>query len=287
MRPRVALVTTEGVVEHDADRPFLDEAVARLEVDASWVSWRDRSVDWAGFDAALIHSTWDYHEARDEFVRWASRVDQVSRLHNPAAIVGWNSHKRYLNDLEKWGVPTVPTEVVRTEAVETVGAIADRRSWDHVVLKPAVGAGALGAGRWRADDPAGERALRELMAAGDALVQPYLDEIEQGETSMVVIDGEVTHAVGKVPAEGDFRVQLHHGGRERRVEPTPAEVELALRSVEVVESEVATLTYARVDCVSVDGQPRLMELEVLEPALFLTFAPEGAADRLLGAIIES
>ena len=95
-----------------------------------------------------------------------------------------------------------------------------------MVIKPSVGAGALGAGRWRADDPAAERALATILESGDALVQPYLREIESGETSVVVLDGQVTHAVAKVPAAGDFRVQLHHGGVERAVEPTPEELEL-------------------------------------------------------------
>lgn len=286
-RPSVAFVTTTpSPIEYDADRPFLDRAAGRCGIDAPWVSWRDPDVDWSRFDAVLIHSTWDYHEARDEFVRWAERVGAVSRLHNPAPIVEWNSHKGYLPDLDDWGIPTVPTVVVRSGAPEAVGSIAQRGSWDRLVLKPAVGAGALGASRWSADDPGADRALTELLGAGDALAQPYLDEIEDGETSVVVLAGEVTHAVGKVPAVGDFRVQLHHGGRERSVEPTDAEVELAMRAVEVVGREVAPISYARVDCVTVDGRPRLMELEVLEPSLFLQFAPEGTADRLLTATFD-
>lgn len=290
-RPSVAFVTTTPEpIEYDADRPFLDRAAARLEIDTQWVSWRDPDVDWSRFDAVLIHSTWDYHEARDDFVHWAERVGAESRLHNPAPIVEWNSHKGYLIELDRWGVPTVPTVVVRADAPESVASIASiaqRASWDRLVLKPAIGAGALGASRWGADDPGAQEALTELLAAGDVLVQPYLSEIEHGETSVLVLGGEVTHAVGKVPAGGDFRVQLHHGGRERQVDPTDAEVELALRAVDVVGREVAPVSYARVDCVTVDGRPRLMELEVLEPSLFLPFASEGAVDRLLAAIVET
>lgn len=287
-RRSVAFVTTTPApVEFDTDRPLLDHAAERLGLDTRWVSWRDPDVDWSRFDAVLIRSTWDYHEARDEFVRWADRVDTMSRLHNPAAVVAWNSHKGYLSDLDGWGVPTVPTAVVRPSASETVASIARDRQWSRVVIKPAVGSGALGASRWDADDPASDGALVDLLAVGDVLVQPYLAEIEGGETSVVVLAGQVTHAVTKVPAAGDFRVQLHHGGQERRVEPTGDEIELAKRAVAIVGREISRVSYARVDCVTVDGEPRLMELEVLEPSLFLPFAPEGTADRFLTTIVRA
>jgi glutathione synthase/RimK-type ligase-like ATP-grasp enzyme len=285
-RPSLAFATTSPTPLGDDDRPLLDQAAARLGVDAQWVPWRDPHVDWSAFDVVLIRSTWDYHEAREEFVLWAERVDAVTRLHNPAPIVAWNSHKGYLVDLEKWSVPIVPTTLVRPSSPESVAAVADRHGWSDVVIKPSVGAGALGAGRWRADEPAAERALAAILESGDALVQPYLREIESGETSVLVLDGDVTHAVAKVPASGDFRVQLHHGGVERAVEPTPSEVELAGLAL-AAASRVAPILYARVDCVTVDGQARLMELEVLEPALYLSFAPESAADRLLAAILRT
>lgn len=235
----------------------------------------------------LIHSTWDYHEAPDEFVAWAEHVDELSRLYNPASIVRWNAHKSYLLDLAARGVPVVPTVVVKQSAPESVASIADREGWIDVVTKPSVGAGALGAGRWRTDDPAAERALTELLERHDVLVQPFLREIEHtGETSVVVFDDAVSHAVVKVPAAGDFRVQPHHGGAERAVEPTDAEVELALHAVAAVR-EIAPVLYARVDCVTVDGRPRVMELEVLEPSLFLELAPPEAADRLVAALLSN
>jgi glutathione synthase/RimK-type ligase-like ATP-grasp enzyme len=285
-RPHVALVTTQGVSGHDDDRPFLDEAAARLGIDASWVSWRDRSVDWAAFDVALIHSTWDYQESCDEFLTWSQRVDALTNLCNPASIVRWSSHKGYLLDLCERGVPVVETELVRRDEPESLASVLTRRRWSTVVVKPAIGAGATGAGRWdAADRPAAEEALGALLAAGDVLVQPYLPEIEvAGETSLLWLAGEVTHAVRKVPAEGDFRVQEHLGGSERAVEPTPAELALARQAVDAA-NEIAPITYARIDCVTVDGAPRLMELEVLEPYLYLKLAPPHTADRLLAALL--
>jgi glutathione synthase/RimK-type ligase-like ATP-grasp enzyme len=270
----------------DADRPLLDAAAQRAGVDAQWVSWRDDTVDWSAFDAALIHSTWDYHEDVDSFLRWSAHVGRLTRLVNPAPVIAWNTHKRYLLHLEQEGLAIVPTIVVERDRPESLAAVVDRTGWTEVVVKPCISAGALGAGRFNADDPAAERALAGLLLEGsDVLVQPYLAEIETaGETSVLVIDGEITHAVVKVPGAGDFRVQLHHGGAERSTEPTEAERDLALEAIDAV-SHLAPALYARVDCVTVDGRPRLMELEVIEPALFLTFAGDSVADRLIAALV--
>lgn len=247
--------------------------------------WDDPAVDWASYEAVVIRSTWDYHRSLDRFLRWCDGVEAVTRLVNPASVARWNAHKRYLLDLVAAGVPVVPTELVARGSREPLSAVADRRGWDEVVIKPAVGAGAVDTTRHRADEPAAERALAALTATGDVLVQPFLDEIQSGgETSVVVMDGRVTHAVTKVPATGDFRVQEQYGGRERAVEPTIAEVELARAAVAVAE-DAGRAAYARVDCVTVDGAPCVMELEVLEPALFLPLAPAGTADALVAAVL--
>jgi len=241
-------------------------------------------VDWSAFDAALIRSTWDYHDVVDDFLAWVRRAAQATRLHNPVRLIEWNAHKRYLVDLEAAGLPVVPTALVTRADPESMTNIADRRGWSAVVVKPAVSAGAKATGRYDVGDPAGERALRGVLATGDALVQPYLTEVEShGETSLVVIGGHVTHAVSKLPSTGDFRVQAHFGGAERAVEPTPSEKELAGQALAAV-SPFGPVTYARVDCVTVDGQPRLMELEVIEPALYLSFGPMSAADRLIAQV---
>jgi glutathione synthase/RimK-type ligase-like ATP-grasp enzyme len=260
--------------------------MARAGLHREWVPWRDRTVDWDGFDAVLIRSTWDYHEHVDEFVEWAEHVDDVSRLYNPAPVVGWNAHKRYLLDLEASRVPIVPTSVVERTRPETLSNVADRRGWRDVVVKPTVSAGAKGTGRHRVDDPASERALRAILETSDALVQPYLSEIESlGETSMIAIEGTVTHAVCKLPRDGDFRVQPHHGGAEQPTEPTPAELDLAEQALAAV-SALASVLYARIDCVTVEGQPTLMELEVIEPALYLPMAPAPVAERLVTCLAE-
>lgn len=233
----------------------------------------------------LVHSTWDYHDDPDRFLAWTEHVAQQARLCNPHPVLAWNAHKRYLLDLEDAGVPVVPTAIVERSNPEPLACVADRRGWRTVVVKPTVSAGAKSTGRFDLDDPAGERALAEVLRSTDAIVQPYLPEIEvAGETSIVVIGNEITHAVAKVPAAGDFRVQVQFGGGERAVEPTAAERELAAQAVAAVSS-LGPIAYARVDCVTVDGRPLLMELEVIEPALFLSFAGDAVADRLIACLM--
>ena len=187
-------------------------ASAAAGIDSDWVVWDDPRLDWSVYDAVVIRSTWDYHHAPERFLGWCDHVGSVTRLVNPAPVARWNAHKRYLVELARAGVPVVPTGLVERDSDEPLAAVAARHGWDEVVVKPAVGAGAEGAARLRVDDPAAERAFTALRARGEVLVQPYVHEIERsGEVSVVLIAGEVTHAVRKLPADGEFRVQAEYG----------------------------------------------------------------------------
>jgi glutathione synthase/RimK-type ligase-like ATP-grasp enzyme len=150
-----------------------------------------------------------------------------------------------------------------------------------VVVKPAVDGGAREA--LRTDPCSAEAAahVERLVAAGDVVVQPFAPQIEAGETSLLFFGGELSHAVRKVPAAGDYRVQAHHGGTEHPHEPTPAELETARRAMACAPDR---LTYARVDLIDVEGVPTLMELEVIEPDLFLRH-DEGALGRFTAAVL--
>ncbi|MEJ5254162.1 MAG: hypothetical protein WHS89_02315 [Acidimicrobiales bacterium] len=283
--PRIAFATTSNLSHEDEDRSLIDAALAGVSLHAKWVSWDADAVDWSGYDLVVIRSTWDYHLRLERFLEWCERVEREALLVNPADVVRWNAHKRYLLDLERAGVPVIPTVLVGRGEAQSLSMILDARGWEDVVVKPAVSAGSRGTTRHHLDDPAGERALAALLERGDALVQPYLEEVEsRGETSLVLIDGELTHAVAKVPSAGEFRVQPQFGGGQRPVVPTAAERHLAERALEVATSIVGPVLYARVDCVTVDGEPQLMELELIEPALYLPCAPTHAVDRLIDAI---
>lgn len=278
---RIALATAPAVAASDRADDALREALVRAGHDAASVDWREAEVDWAGFDAVLIRSAWDDHQDRDAFVAWAQQVGAVTRLFNPPEVVRWNTHKSYLLELEERGAPVVPTAWLAAGDRVDLADLLESRRWREAVIKPAVGAGALGVHRVAAD-AAGQAALDALTARADVLVQPYLHRIEDaGELSAVVIDGAVVHALHKLPGRGGLRIQQGHGSSLRRHD---LDVEVVRLAEWIVEATGHDLLYARVDLVpDALGAWQLSELEATEPSLYLSHAPE-SAERLVQAL---
>jgi len=265
----------------DPETPLLAEALAADGYVVDVRDWRDPSVDWAAARVTVIRSPWDYIDHLDEFLAWAARVNESSELWNPLEIVRWNTHKAYLLDLGARGAPIVPTVVLLAGSAASLDGICDARGWNAVVVKPAVASGAQGARRAEVGDAAAQAHLDGLLAEGDVLVQQFAPAVErEGEWSVVLIDAEVTHAVRKWPAAGDYRVQWEWGGRSEVVTPSAGLVEFATR---VHGALPAPVLYARVDVVSLAGGWHVMEVEVTEPALWLDEAP-AATRRLADAI---
>lgn len=229
------------------DRPLVP-ALRALGLEPRVVAWDDPSVAWEAAELCVIRTCWDYHLRREAFLAWAAGVP---RLLNPLPLVRWNSHKSYLRDLP---TPTIPTTwLMPGERWDPAG--------EEVVVKPAVSASAHGAYRTR----------EVVLADREVLVQPYLPAVEQaGERALVFIEGGFTHAVRKAP------VLAGRAERVELVEASPAELALARRTLAVFPEPPL---YARVDLI--DGM--VMELEVVEPSLYLTSSEE-AAWRLAGAI---
>jgi glutathione synthase/RimK-type ligase-like ATP-grasp enzyme len=281
----VALVTgSDGpAFMREVDAPLVDALEARGATVAT-PSWRDPDVAWDGFDLAVVRTTWDYLDDRDGFVRWAEAVAAATPVWNPPDVLRWNTHKSYLLELEDRGAPIVPTAWLAHGDRVSLDALLDARGWDRAVVKPAVDAAASRLRRVGRHDDAGQDHLDELLATDDVLVQRYLPTIEtRGELSVVVVDGEVTHAARKRPADGDFRVQEEYGGRSVR---ETVDRDVAALATWVVDATGADLLAARVDLLEDEvGGLQLVELEVTEPDLFLLDAPDAAA-RLAIAILD-
>ncbi|NMO21996.1 hypothetical protein HPC49_35200 [Pyxidicoccus fallax] len=277
----VAVLTWSGLPELDSfDRPLLP-ALAELGLDARPVRWDDAAVDWSAVRLALVRNTWDSHLRRDAFVAWADRVGRLTRLHNPAEVLRWNTHKRYLRELEDQGVPVTPTVWVERGGTLDVGALMRERGWDAVVLKPAVSAGGLKTYVLpRAEARAATARVAELAAEGDVLVQPYLTAFEtEGERSYVFFDGAFSHAVHRPPTLPD----APRGFAEPRGFTPEGREELRLAE-SVLEAVGRPLLYARVDVATDNaGRTRLQEVELTEPRLFLSL-DAGAPGRLARAI---
>ncbi|MDN4480621.1 ATP-grasp domain-containing protein [Demequina muriae] len=270
MTSRIAIVTTVEMPVPDAD----EELLLPLLPEAELVAWDDPNVDWSRYDLTLLRSTWNYTEHLEEFLAWAERVSQVSRLMNPVETIRWNTDKRYLDDLAAQGFATVPTVFVAP------GQAADARALEgHVVVKPSVGAGSSGAKMFR-DDPAGASAhLASLHDDGrTAMIQPYLSAVDTaGETALIYVGGEFSHAARKaaILSRGmSWSTGLYADEKVVATEATEAERALADRIV----ATLPDLAYARVDLLPTDTGPVVLELELTEPSLFLALG-EGAAER--------
>jgi hypothetical protein len=286
LRPRVALATCSELPGLDADAQLLASALGERRIEARATVWDDPTIDWEAFDLVVIRSCWDYAHRRDEFLAWTR---QVPRLANPSAAIGWNTDKRYLQELDLLGVPVVPTTWVEPGQRWTADGDGE---W---VVKPSVSLAALDTGRYRLPR---ERALavehvQRLGRQGrTVMLQPYQSAIdEQGETSLVYLGGVLSHAIRKPalldgPDTGIDRRFAHDGGMAPgRCTPTRAQVALAERVLDVARTRADALLYARADLLPSSHGPVLLELELTEPQLFFRHAP-GSAERLAGAIAD-
>jgi len=280
----IAFVTSAA---HPDLTPDDQIAVAQLEKRRARVTgtiWNDPSVDWTDFDAIIVRSTWDYHHRAAEFRSWIDALDSAGApIWNPPSVLRWNMEKTYLRHLETSGVPIVPTEWLDKGTKPDLGGLLAGRGWVDAVVKPVISAGA--SRTWRVSHATAldaEAQFAESLDAGDVMVQTFMPEIQtRGEWSLMFIDGDFSHAVRKMPTQGDFRVQTGFGGRSITDEPDGDVIRAAQRVLAVAPSP---WLYARVDGIETDAGFVLLELEMLEPSLFFSHTESGAA-RFAEAII--
>jgi glutathione synthase/RimK-type ligase-like ATP-grasp enzyme len=281
-RPRIAIASCDEYDRDKVDDALLAEALEARGCEAVSLAWDAEGADWGAFDLCLVSSTWDYNRKYEEFLGWARRVEAVTPLWNPARTIAWSSDKTYLRELAAGGVRIVPTVWGERGGEVQLDRILAEQGWQEAVVKPVVDLGGENLRRVRGG--AGAEALPAALERHGAMVQPFLPSLEaQGELSLIYIDGELTHAVRKRAAPGDFRVQSIWGGTVAREEPGQAEVELA--ELTLAQLEEMPL-YARVDTViGPDGAPCLIELELIEPNLYLVEHPPAAAALAVAALL--
>jgi hypothetical protein len=292
----VALATFARMPEGaDWDRPLV-EALTRAGANVEYAVWDDAEVDWSRFDLVKIRSVYDYAQRRDEFVAWAASVGD--RLHNAAAIVDWNSDKRYLGDLVMAGLPVIPTTYVAPDE-------APPEMDGTVVVKPAISAGGRDSGRF---GPGSHGAAADLIGAigasgRTAMVQPFQDSVESsGEAALVYFGGELSHTLRKgavLPADRVApQVEALPGLTAAEAMFDPELVRAAPAADDELELGAAVIgylterfggtppLYARVDAVrGTSGDvPLIMEIELIEPNFYFDLAP-GAAERLATEIV--
>ncbi len=282
-RPRIAAASCARLPDLHDDWPLLRAALADAGVDAVTAVWNDPAVDWSAFDLVLASGAWDNIHHVAEFLAWAEGVAAAGvPVHNSPATLRWNIDKRYLRDLEGAGVPTVPTVWV-----EPGGGSPDLSSLAipecEVVVKPSVSGGGYRTARYERHEHDAARAhVRDLVDAGrTAMIQPYEQRVDaEGETGLIYLGGAFSHAAHKDPM-----IRRGVGPTDSLIEnqvvtgavATAAQLAVAARALAAAEDLLGPTTYARVDMVeTVHDGPALLELELLDPALFLTLHPEGA-----------
>ena len=276
MSRRVAVATCQDLYV-DPDTPLLLEALTEANLSYELLAWDDPSAHWDRFDATIIRSTWDYAPRRDEFLAWAQ---SVPTLWNPVELVTWNTDKHYLRTLAQRDIRIIASTFADV-GIDPIFPTGD------FVVKPTVGAGSMNAERYNdAQHAVAHQHVRSLHAEGrDVIIQPYVASIdEEGELALIYIDGNFSHAMCKgamLNANENDRSQLFRVEQMSSAVASPEALEFAER---VLEAGGATgALYARVDLCRVDSSWAVMELELTEPSLFLTFHPE-TANELAAAI---
>ena len=268
---RLAFLVPDPDYPEEWDWAFDAEADALrkrgVEVDA--VAWTEAG-DLLAYDLVLPLVVWGYHLQYEEWLRFLDRIEAGQLpFTNPPKLLRWNSDKAYLKELRGKGIPTVETIEVESLDEGELAAAAAQLGNEELVVKPPVSASATGTHRIRMGDeiPAEERGRRMM-------IQPFLPSIAtEGEYAVILFDGVYSHTVVKRPKTGDFRVQPHLGGSTEPSEPPEGAVALAQAALAAAPAEA---TYARVDIVrGRNGELLIMELELIEPALFLDVAPHG------------
>ena len=281
---RICFVTCRTWPEISESDRLVQQALEARGATVEARAWNAPEADWAGFDAIVLRSNWDYHFDPDAFLGWLDRLERAgARIWNPPALVRWNLTKAYLVELARAGVPTVATVILEDETRAGLAATLAARGWSRAVMKPVLSASAHDTRLVsRASLDEAGAALESGAIRRPVLVQPFVEEIQtRGEWSLVAIDGELTHAVLKRPAPGEFRVQPRLGGTIE-TPPAPDGVRAVARMA-LAALPVPPL-YARIDGVETDAGFQIMEVEVNEPGLFFPHAP-AAARRFADAIL--
>ncbi|QAY64686.1 hypothetical protein ET495_01425 [Xylanimonas allomyrinae] len=281
---RIALATCADLPTLSADDRPLVPALADRGVTAEAVVWDDPNVEWDSYDLVVVRSTWDYAPRHDEFLAWA---ETVPRLENPAHVLRWNTDKSYLRALEAASVPVIPTVWLDPARHFSKRAVHTRMpAFGDFVVKPVVSAGAKDTGRYiPVSAQSRAMAIKHTMDLLDSkrwvMIQPYVTSVDSaGETCLTFVDGVFQHAARKNalltgPSRPTKGLGLYLEETMSAVAATPEQLEVAQRALAAAAADLGLdgpLLYARVDLVTGEDGPLVIELELTEPSLWMTYS---------------
>ena len=278
---KIALLTCAnwpGILEKE--RAMTQEFSPHIQADV--VVWNDPAVNFSIYQCLIFRTIWDYFEHPEAFAAWLEKIAQLGiKTINPIAAIRRNQHKFYLKVLQKAGVAIIPTIfVAKNSGLDLITMIPDH--WQNIVIKPAVSGGAYLTRMFNPSEIASvTEEYQNIAATRDLLVQPFMPEIqEHGELSLLFFGGKFSHAVLKKPSAGEYRVQSQFGGNYGAIDVSEELIAIASKIIFAFGGE---LVYARVDGIIADGKFLLMELELIEPDLYLDYA-NGAKERYIAAL---
>lgn len=276
------LVSQKYSLSHHPDDLALQSTLHKLGCNASIVPWDDTSVSYQQFDTAVVRSCWDYQHRLPEFIKRMQAIEQHCRLVNNASTIIWNSNKRYLQWLSDHEVPTVPSFFIDDHMNLT--PFCWNFSTDKVIVKPSIGASGHHTYLVDAQDfNSIKKHVLHLTRNQSAVLQPFIKSVQtDGERSAVIIDGDPVFAMKKKPAENGFLVHEHWGGTYSETFLTHKD-RLFLKHLIKVLNPIPM--FMRVDFLyDEQQQPLLLELEMIEPNLYLSRNPLGLK-KLCNALI--
>lgn len=267
--------TYPGLAEDDRSlAAALSASGHRVEAAA----WDDPAIDWTRYDTVIIRSTWNYHLHPQAFLAWLSRLKGLQlRIVNPVDILEWNMNKEYLAGLQQMDIPLPETLFLEAGATPDLDTIFQQTGWSRAVIKPCISATAYNT--WTSQPDAATKdteKLTRLLSTGNYIIQEFMEEVEtDGEYSLIYFGQQYSHAVKKTVKKGDFRVQERYGGQSLPARPEPSIIRQATAILDktVPFDTSPRLLYARVDGVMRKGIFTLMELELVEPSLFINNNP--------------
>lgn len=270
----IAFATCSSFPDLAKDDRTLAAALVAAGHQVEAAAWDDITIDWDRYDSVVIRSTWNYHMHPRAFLGWLHRLESYPlQVANPVDILEWNMDKEYLADLRQLDVPLPPTLFLDKDSNPCLDSIFQDTGWQKAVIKPCISATAYNT--WittPATAAADASGLRRLIDTGKYMIQEFMEEVEtDGEYSLIFFGQQYSHAVKKTVKKGDFRVQEQFGGHSLPARPGSSIIRQATAILDkaVPFTSSPRLLYARVDGVIHKGIFTLMELELVEPSLFI------------------
>lgn len=268
---KIAFLTKENLDSFSCDDDLAVAPLLELGYQVSHLNWHEKH-NWKDFVCVVVRSTWDYQDHYQEFVTVLEEIARSTLLLNDLETMKWNSHKEYLRELQDNGTKIIPTLFHEELGSKTVDELCEKLNSNKIIFKPYVGANSDNTFPISREEEFPPINLKK----GDFFVQAFNQNVlDEGEFSLFFFGGEFSHAILKTPKSGDYRVQEEWGGHIQEIIP---EEKMLKTAVEIVNPK---LLYSRVDLVRFGDHKsdefHLMELELIEPALYFRMNDEAAS----------